>query len=119
MTEAECTAGVACAQDMLYIMQVIESVGLDVEKMMVFKMNNKGAVDLANNWSVGGHERHIDLQSHFLWELNKVCVIKVGWISTDENVANLFTKSLPGPMFEKHTAVFCRWKDCNKGSGNA
>ena len=49
MTEDEGTAGVMCTQDMLYAMEVIKSLGLDVQKLMVLEMDNKGAVDLANN----------------------------------------------------------------------
>jgi hypothetical protein len=29
------------------------------------------------------------------------------WISTDMNSADLFTKNLPGPAFEKHVDVYC------------
>ena len=47
--EAEASAGIACAQDMLYIMKLLESMGLKVKK----PIDNKGAVDLANNWSSG------------------------------------------------------------------
>ena len=53
-TEAESAAAVTCAQDMLYVMKVLESVGLMVEKPMVLQIDTKGAVDLANNWSVRG-----------------------------------------------------------------
>jgi hypothetical protein len=28
------------------------------------------------------------------------------WILIDENSADLFTKNLPGPLFEKHANVF-------------
>ncbi len=42
-----------CAQDMLYTKNVLELMGLKVRLPMVLEMDNKGAVDLANNWSVG------------------------------------------------------------------
>jgi len=53
-TEAELMSGTECAQDMLYTMRLIESIGLKVKKPMVLEIDNKGAVDIANNWSVGG-----------------------------------------------------------------
>jgi hypothetical protein len=60
--EAEQTAGVLCAQDMMYVWNVLESMGLKVKPPMILEMdNNKGAVDLANNWSVGGGTRHVDV----------------------------------------------------------
>ena len=86
-TKAKGIAGVMCTQDMLYIMKITKSLGLDVKKLMVFKMDNKGAVGLASNWSAGGHTRHIAVWSHFLWELKEKGIIKIDWISMDENDA--------------------------------
>jgi hypothetical protein len=60
--EAEQTAGVLFAQDMLYIWNVLESLGLKMKLPMTLEINNKGAVDLANNWSIGGCTRHVDVQ---------------------------------------------------------
>jgi hypothetical protein len=40
-------------------MQVLESIGLCVQKPMILWMDNKGAVDLANNWSSAGRTRHV------------------------------------------------------------
>jgi hypothetical protein len=65
-TEAETYAGVTCIQDMLYMKNVLESLGLKVKLPMFLKMNNQGAVYLANNWRVRGRTRHIDVQSVFL-----------------------------------------------------
>jgi hypothetical protein len=59
--EAEQTAGVLCTQDMLYVKNVLESMGLKVKLPMCLEIDNKGAVDLANNWSIGGYTRHVDV----------------------------------------------------------
>ncbi len=46
---------------MLCIKNVLELLGLRVKLLMVLEMDNQGAVYLANNWSVGGRTRHIDV----------------------------------------------------------
>jgi len=107
VTESEGSAGVTCVQDMLYTKKVVESMGMKVELPMILEMDNKGAVDLANNWSVGGRTRHVEVRNHFMRELKEQGILKIVWISTDDNDADLFTKSLPGPAFAKHAAVFC------------
>ena len=60
-TKAETYAGVMCVQDMLYMKNVMESLGLRVKLPIFLEMDNQGAVYLANNWSVGGRTRHIDV----------------------------------------------------------
>ena len=50
--EAELGTGVTCAQDMLYVMQVLQSLELKVKLPMLLEMDKKVAVDLAIIWSV-------------------------------------------------------------------
>ena len=45
--------------------------GLKVKKPMILHVDNKGAVDLANNWSVGGRTRHVEVKQHFLRDMKK------------------------------------------------
>jgi hypothetical protein len=42
---------------MLYMKNVLESLGLKVKLPAVLEMDNQGAVFLANNWSIGGMTR--------------------------------------------------------------
>ena len=45
MTEAEIIAVVKCVSEMLYVMKLIQSIGLKVKKPMIVHSDNKGAVD--------------------------------------------------------------------------
>jgi len=78
-----------------------------VKKPMILWMDNKGAIDLANNWSVRGHTRHVDVRYYFLCKLKEEGILEVKWIATDDNCSDLFTKNLAGPAFEKHAEVYC------------
>jgi hypothetical protein len=57
--EAEHVAATQWAQDMLFAMRVIESMGLKVKTPIILKIDNKGDVELTHNWSVGGRTRHV------------------------------------------------------------
>ncbi len=91
--EAEQAARVLCAQDMLYVRHIIKSMGLKVKLPMILEIDNKGAVDLANNWSIGGGTRHVDVRQCFLRELKESKVIDIRWIKGLENDADAFTKN--------------------------
>lgn len=104
--EAELYAAVTCAQDMLYVRNVCKSLELQVKEPMILEVDNKGAVDLANNWSVGGRTRHIDVRSCFLRELKEAGIIKVNWIAGSENDSDIHTKNLDGPLYEKFAQVY-------------
>jgi hypothetical protein len=105
-TKAETYAGVTCVQDMFYMKSILESLGLRVKLPMVLEMDNQGAVYLANNWSIGGRTRHIDIKSVFLRELKETGVLVIKWISGAVNEADIFTKNLDEPTFQLYTRVF-------------
>jgi hypothetical protein len=50
--------------------------GLKVKLPMLLEMDNKGTVDLANDRSIGGCTRHVDLQ-RFLRELKESKVMDI------------------------------------------
>ncbi len=73
---------------------------------MVLKMDNQEVAHSANNWSVGGRTRHIDVKSVLLWELIEADVLVIRWISGTTNEADIFTKNLDGPTFQRYTKIF-------------
>jgi hypothetical protein len=106
VTEAELFAAVLCAQDMMYALRIMNSIGLKVKLPMKLYVDNKGAKDLCNNWSVGGRTRHIEVKQYFLREMKEAGIIEVLWKSGEEQTSDVFTKNLARPAFEKHTVKF-------------
>ena len=104
---AELHAGVTCALDVLYAMKELQTLVLNVTSPMLLEMNNRGAVDSANTWSIGEHTRHIHIKQCFLCELKEKGLFHIEPIPGDENDADHFTKNLPGPAFEKHIQIYC------------
>jgi len=73
---------------------------------MILEIDNKGAVDMANNWSVGGRTNHMDVRYLWLRELKEQGLVRVIWMSVESNNADLFINNLPGPTFHKHAVKF-------------
>ncbi len=114
VTEAETNAAVSCAQDMLYVKRVLESLDLKVKLPMLLEVDNSGAVDLANNWSAGGRTRHMATKMFFLRDLKENGIITTKWRKGTENPVDLFTKNLAGPEFDKCCKTFCGMDKYNK-----
>jgi hypothetical protein len=64
--KAELNAAVLCVQDMLYAKNLLESIGLKVKLPMVSEINNIGAVDLINGFTVGSDTHQIEVKQCFL-----------------------------------------------------
>ena len=69
---------------------------------MLIEVDNKGAVDLINGWSVNGGTKHMDVRIMYLRQLKEQGIIKVQWISTKDNEADIFTKNVNSQAFERH-----------------
>ena len=93
-------------QDMLHVMRILESMGFKIKKPMLLIMDNKGAKDLINNWSVGGRTRHIEVRQFFLRELKEAGIIHCVWTAGTGMCSDLFTKNLPRQVYEKHAKVY-------------
>jgi hypothetical protein len=106
VTEAELVSGTECAQYMLRAYRVLHSLGLKVKLPMVLKIDNRGAVDLANNWSVSGRTRHMDVRNYFLRDLKEEGLMHVIWEDGLNMSADLYTKNVSGPLFAKHSSRY-------------
>lgn len=71
-----------------------------MKKAIKLEISNKGAVDLSHNWSMSVRSLHDSIRQSFLYELSEEGIIEVDWIQTDENSADLLTKTLSGTIFE-------------------
>ena len=107
VTEAELAAAVSLVQDMMYTYRVVVSMGLEVELPMLVEMDNSGARDLANSWSVGGRTRHVDVRMFFLWELKEDGQLAFKHVSGTENESDIFTKNVDAATLHKQAVKFC------------
>ncbi|KAL7474764.1 hypothetical protein ACHAW6_000717 [Cyclotella cf. meneghiniana] len=107
VTEAELAAVVTMVQDMMYVYRVIKSMGLYVELPMTAELDNSGARDLANSWSVGGRTWHVDVQIFFLRELKEDGMIVFKHIPGHANEADIFTKNVDATTLHAHTIKLC------------
>jgi hypothetical protein len=112
VTEAELVAAVSCAQDMLFVHKIVTSMELQVELPMVLELDNSGAKDLANNWSVGGRTRHVDVKYFFLRDLKENGTMKFVHIAGSENESDIFTKNVEAPDLHRHVVKMCGSDTC-------
>jgi hypothetical protein len=77
-----------------------------VQLPMILEVDNKGAVDLVNTYSVGGRTHHVETRRFFLRQLKEENIIKVIWTPDEMNSSDLYTKNLARADFEKHMKAY-------------
>ena len=62
--------------------------------------DNTSAISISKNSLMHSKTKHIPIKYHFLWEQVAEKNIRVEYVGTKEQVANIFTKPLPRETFE-------------------
>ena len=105
-TEAEHFAVSEVAKEILFVKQLMYTIGIDIKLPIITRVDNIGAIFLGNNSSVGQRTKHIDIRSHFVREYIEDDVIKLVFVQTADNEADIFTKNTSEDLFNKHSSKF-------------
>ena len=103
-TEAEHFALSEVVKEILFVKQLMDTIGIPIQLPIIVRVDNVGAMFLANNFSVGQRTKHIDIRTHFIREYIEDGIIKVIFIRTDDNVADIFTKNTTEELYDKHSS---------------
>ena len=75
--EVELIALTQCAQEILHVMRLLESMKSKFSKPMILESDNKGVLGMCNSWTVGGRKKHIDTMYYFLRYLKKENIMEL------------------------------------------
>ena len=116
-TESELNAAVLEAMDMMLCYYIMKGMRLTVELPMKLYVDNKGTVQLANNWSVGGRTRHIGAKTNFLRSLKEMGFIHILYKKGTELIPDIGTKNVTKKDFVHNTNKIMRPKMSSEGVG--
>jgi hypothetical protein len=89
-------------KEIMFVKQVIETMGIGLKLPITVKIYNVGAIYLSNNYSLGQRTKHIDIRSNFDRELVEQGIIKTAFVGTDNNDADIHTKNTPEETVKSH-----------------
>lgn len=64
--------------------------------------DNQSAISYSNNNIISDRTKHIDVKWHFVKDHVQRGTVKLQYIPTDKNVADMLTKPLPAPVLVRH-----------------
>ena len=108
MAEGELIAACDAAQIMLFVMHVLEDMGLHMKKPMILHVDCKGAIDLTYRWNVSGLMKHASIQACFLQELKEANTVLCVWMPMAANLTDMYTKNLTQQLYDcHHSTIVC------------
>lgn len=95
--EAEYVAAAACAQDLVNLKGILNDFKLC--KNVILYCDNKSSTLMSKSNENSKRAKHIDIKNHYLRDLVSCKEITIEYVLTDQNLADLFTKSLGRNIF--------------------
>jgi hypothetical protein len=96
--EAEYVAASACCAQLLWVKQTLSDYGCKFSKIPLL-CDNESAIKLANNLVQHSRTNHIDIRHHFLRDHKAKGDISLRHVSTERQLADIFTKPLDEQRF--------------------
>ena len=110
-SEAELVALTEAAKEIKFIAQLLMSMGFKVNLPIVCKVDNQGAIFMAQNVSTSQRTKHLDLRYRFITEYIEDGFIKVIFVRTKENVSDWFTKNVTSEIYNMHKEAYIMRKE--------
>ena len=103
--EAEYMAASTAAKEVLGVLNILKSF-TTIEIPIIMYQDNIGATYLTENDIHNKRSKHIDIRYHHVRDLVAQKILKIEYIKTKENIADIQTKALPRAAFEDHCNKF-------------
>jgi len=105
--KAEFVALSEATKEIKFIIQVMLSIRIEMELLVIVQVDNVGAIFMTENVSMSLRTKQVD--DHFVREFIEDNFIKIVFVQTKDNKADVFTKNVVGDFYDKHTSDMV-WK---------
>jgi len=103
-SKAEFVALLEATKEVKFVIQVLQSMGVEVELPMIVRVDNVGAMFIAENVTTSQCTKHINICYHYVHEFVMDGFVKIVFVRTRENTANVFTKNVSGDTYDRHSS---------------
>ena len=100
-TEAEFIALADCSKEALWLLKLVSELDSKNKKSLIIYEDNQSSIKLCSNHIHNDRSKHIDVRLFFLRDLVNNGVLTINYISTKDQIADIFTKALLSELHHK------------------
>ena len=101
-TEAEYMALSEMVKELNFIVQLLQTMNIEVELPITVHVNNVRAIWLSNNRTTCDRTKHIDIRKSFVKEYQEDGKIIIKFVKSEETEEDIFTKNTTNVIFHNH-----------------
>ena len=89
-------------KELKFIVQLLQTMNIEVELPITVHVDNVGAIWLSNNCTTSDRTKHIDIRTSLVKEYQEDGKIIIKFVKSEENEADIFTKNTTNVIFSNH-----------------
>ena len=101
-TEAEYIALSEVVKELKFIVQLLQTMNIEMELPITVHVDNAGAIWWSNNRTTSDRTKHIDIRTSFVKEYQEDGKIIIKFVNSEDNEADIFTKNTANVIFHNH-----------------
>ena len=101
-TEAEYMALSEVVKELNFIVQLLQTMNIDIELPITVYADNVGAIILSNNRTTSDRTKHIDIRTFFVKENQEDGKSIIKLVKSEDNEADIITKHTTNVIFHNH-----------------
>ena len=97
--EEEYVSTIVNCSNVVWFKQLLVGMKIEIKDLVVILCDNTSAINISKNLIIYTKTKHIAIKYHFLRELVQDKEVRLEYVNTKEQIANIFTKPLPKDAF--------------------
>jgi hypothetical protein len=104
--EAEFIAVGELVKEIVFVVQILLSMGVAVKMPVVIFVDNMGAIFMSKNTTSNSRTRHMDVKWRFLNTMTEDGLVELEFVRSENQLADMETKNVSGEIHERHSMEF-------------
>lgn len=100
IAEAEYVAATNNYNQVVWMKQMLKDIRIEISEVVVIHCENTSTINMFKNLVLHSRNKHISIKYHMMREKVAEKEIRLEYVSTKEQIADIFTKPLPKETFE-------------------
>ena len=102
-SEAEWIALSEATKEIMFVLQLLKSMGIKVKLPIIVRVDNVGAIFMSKNITTSNRTKHVDIRTKYVNEYCEDGILKIIFIKSEDNDSDITTKKLGGDLYSKHS----------------
>ena len=101
-SEAEWIALSEATKEVMFVLQLLESMHIRVQLPITVRVDNIGAIWMSQNVNTSSRTKHVDIRTKYVNEYCEDGVLKIIFVKSVDNDSDIMTKNLGADFHSKH-----------------